>query len=85
MLKVVLIGFLALVMLCMLPVMGSISHHSGHLHHDNSVSCASCMASVDLPSILVLLSLVGFATLALPLPPKLVAPGVQFHPPRSHA
>jgi len=84
MLKVFLIGVLSLVLLCMLPIMGSIQHHSGHLHHDASASCATCMASVDLSLILLLLSLVGFAISAVPVLPKLLAPCSPFHPPRFH-
>lgn len=82
MLKVCMIGFLALVLLCMIPIMGSTQQHSGHLHHDTSTSCATCMASVDVSLILLLLSLVGFATSAVPVLPKLLALRSQFHPPR---
>ena len=85
MFKVVLIGFISLVLLCMIPIMGSTQHHSGHLHHDASTSCATCMASVDVSLILLLLSLVGFAASAAPVLPKLLAPCSLFHPPRFHA
>lgn len=82
MFKVVLIGFLALVLLCMIPIMGSTPHHSGHLHHDASTSCATCMASVDVSFILLLLSLVGVAASAASVFPKRLAPRSPFHPPR---
>lgn len=85
MFKVFVIGFLSLVLLCMLPIMGSTQHHSAHLHHDASASCATCMAVVDWSLILLLLSLVGFAISSLPVLPKLIAPGSPFHPPRFHS
>ena len=85
MFKIVLIGLLALVLLCMIPIMGSTQHHFGHLHHDASASCATCMASVDVSLILLLLSLVGFAISAGPVLPKLLAPYSPFHPPRFHS
>ena len=83
--KVVLIGFLSLVLLCMIPIMGSTPHHSGHLHHDVSTSCATCMASVDVPLIFLAQSLVGVAISAVPVLPNLLAPRALFHPPRFHA
>ena len=82
MLKVLLVGFLALLLLCMVPLMGSISHSGGHLHHDASVSCATCMGSVDLPLVIFLLTFLGSATFMLLLSPPLVAPRSPFHPPR---
>lgn len=82
MLKIVLIGFLSLVLLCMIPIMGGSQDHSGHLHHNDSASCATCMASVDVPFILVPLRFQGFALLAVPRLPKLVDPSSSFHPPR---
>lgn len=85
MLKVCLIAFLSVMLLCMIPIMGSTQHDSGHLHHDASTSCATCMASVDVSLILLLLSLVGFTASAAPVLLKLLAPGSLFHPPRFHA
>ena len=85
MVKVVLIGFISLVLLCMIPIMGSTQHHSGHLHHDASTSCATCMASADVPLIFLAQSLVGVAISAVPVLPKLLAPRALFHPPRFHA
>lgn len=82
MLKVVVVGFLSLVLLCMIPILGSTQHHSGHLHHDASASCATCMASVDLPLNLSFLSLLGMAISAVHELPKLLAPRLLFHPPR---
>lgn len=82
MFKVIVIGFLSLVLLCMIPIMGSTPHHSGHLHHDDSASCATCMAPVDLSLILLLLSLLGLVTSVVPVLPKLVPPHSPFHPPR---
>jgi hypothetical protein len=80
--KVFLIGFLALLLLCMVPLMGSISNSGGHLHHDASVSCATCMGSVDLPLAIFLLTFLGSATFMLFVSPALVAPRSPFHPPR---
>lgn len=85
MLKVCLIGFISLVLLCMIPSMGSTQHDSGHLHHDASASCGTCMASVDVPLIFLPMSLVGVAISAVPVLPKLLAPRSPFHPPRFHA
>jgi hypothetical protein len=82
MLKVCLIGFLSLVLLCMIPIMGSPQHHSGHLHHDDSASCATCMVSVNLPLNLSFLSPLGMAISAIHELPKLLAPRLLFHPPR---
>jgi hypothetical protein len=82
MLKVVVVGFLSLVLLCMIPTMGGTPHHSGHLHHDDTASCATCMVSIDLSMLLLLLSLLGLAMLIVPVLPKLVPPHSPFHPPR---
>ena len=82
MFKVVVIGFLSLVLLCMIPMMGSAPHHSGHLHHDDTASCATCMISIDLSMLLLLLNLLGLATSVVPVLPKLVPPHSPFHPPR---
>lgn len=82
MLKVCLIGLLALLLLCMVPLMGSISQSVGHLHHDASISCATCMGSVDFPLAIFLLTFLGSAALMLFVPPALVAPHSPFHPPR---
>lgn len=82
MLKMLLIGFLALLLLCMVPLMGSISHSGGHLHHDASVSCASCMGSIDLPLAIFLLTFLGSVTFMLVLSSPVVPSRSPFHPPR---
>jgi hypothetical protein len=82
MLKAVFVSVLALLLLCMIPIMGSAPHHSGHLHHDDTGSCATCMISIDLSMVLLLLSLLGLATSVAPVLPKLVPPQSPFHPPR---
>ena len=82
MLKVILIGFLSLLVLCMVPLMGSNPNSAGHLHHDASVSCASCMGSMDLPLVIFLLTFLGSATFMLLLSPPLVPSRSPFHPPR---
>jgi len=82
MLKMLIIGFLALLLLCMVPLMGGISHSGGHLHHGASASCASCMGSVDLPFAIFLLTFLGSATFMLLLSPPLVPSRSPFHPPR---
>jgi hypothetical protein len=69
-------------LLCMVPLMGSISNSGGHLHHDASVSCATCMGSVDLPLAIFLLTFFGLAAFRLLVLPALVAPRSLFHPPR---
>jgi len=79
--KVVLIAFLSLVLLCMVPIMGG-TLQSGHLHHSNSASCATCMAFATVSFILFLLSVVGIALSTLPEPPRLLVPHLPFHPPR---
>jgi hypothetical protein len=79
---VLLIGFLALLLLCMVPLMGSLSHSSGHLHHDASVSCATCMGSIDLPVAIFLLTFLGSAAFMLLVSLALVALRAPFHPPR---
>lgn len=82
MLRVFLIGLLTLLLLCMIPLMGSTLNGGGHLHHDASASCATCMGSVDLPLVIFLLTLFGSATLMLLLLPPMVASRAPFHPPR---
>jgi hypothetical protein len=82
MLKILLIGFLSLLLLCMVPLMGSISHGGGHLHHDASVSCATCMGSMDLPLVIFLLTFLGSATFMLLLSSPSVPSRSPFHPPR---
>jgi hypothetical protein len=82
MLKVLLIGFLSLLLLCMLPLMGSAPNSGGHLHHDASASCATCMGSVDLPLVIFLLTFLGSATFMLLVLPALVSSRSPFHPPR---
>lgn len=67
----------------MVPIMmGSGQYHSGHLHHDDTASCATCLASGDVLMLFFLLSLQGLATLVVPLLPELLAPHSPFHPPR---
>lgn len=73
---------LSLLLLCVIPFMGSMPHHSGHVHHDDTASCATCMASADLSAIFLLLTSLGLATLLIPILPKLLAPHSPFHPPR---
>jgi hypothetical protein len=82
MLNVVFVCLLSLLLLCMIPVMGSGPHHSGHMHHDDTASCATCMISIDLSMLLLLLSLLGLATSVVFVGPKLVPPHSPFHPPR---
>ena len=82
MLKMLLIGFLALLLLCMVPLMGSVSNGGGHLHHDASTACASCMGSMDLPLVIFLLTLLGSATLMVLVLPVSVVSRPPFHPPR---
>lgn len=85
MLKVVLIGFLAVLLLCMAPLMGSTLSSGGHLHHDTSASCATCMGSTTLPLVIFLLTVLGSATFMLLMFPAFLAPQSPFHPPRFRA
>ena len=80
--KALLIGFLSLLLLCMLPLMGSTLNSDGHLHHDASASCATCMGSIAVPLVIFLLTFLGSATSMLLLLPALVASRSPFHPPR---
>ena len=82
MLKVVLIGMLSLLLLCVIPLMGSAHHSAGHLHHDASSACATCMGSIDLHVLIFLLTFLGLTTLMHPELPALVASRSPFHPPR---
>jgi len=82
MLKLAMIAVLSLMLLCMAPIMGGTQHDSGHLHHSDSVSCATCMVAVDIPLMLVQLSIMGFAAWVIPLLLTLLTPHSPFHPPR---
>ena len=82
MLKMLLIGFLSLLLLCMVPLMGSTLNSGGHLHHDSSTSCATCMGSVDLPLAIFLLTFLSWAIFMPLLSPAFVASRSPFHPPR---
>lgn len=82
MLQAAFVWVLSLLLLCMIPITGSAPHHSGHLHHDDTASCATCMISIDLSMLLLLLSLLGLATSLVPVLPKRVTPHSPFHPPR---
>ena len=82
MIRMLLIGFISLLLLCMVPLMGGILDSGGHLHHDASASCASCMGSIALPLVIFLLTLLGSATVMLLALPALVASRSPFHPPR---
>lgn len=79
--QVVIIGFLSLLVLCMVPLMGS-TISGGHLHHGASSSCATCMESIPPPLVTFLLTVLGFVTTMLLVLPALVASRSPFHPPR---
>jgi len=82
MLKVVVMSLLVLSMVCMVPLMGTGHTVSSHLHHDASVSCATCMGPESVAESIFFLTILGTTSLmtlaALPLPPI----REQFHPPR---
>jgi hypothetical protein len=79
--KIVLIGVLAILVSCMVPLMGPPANASGHLHHGASASCATCMGSVELLVIVFSLALLGLSPLLMPAIRVLVLPADRFHPP----
>lgn len=80
--KILLLTLLCLTMLCMVPLMGSHYLDSGHLHHDASASCATCMGSPATSVVGFLFTLLGLSILIIPAAPLLQLDVEQFHPPR---
>lgn len=81
MVKLILIGVLTVLVVCMVPLMGPHASASGHLHHDASASCATCMGSIALLVVVFSLALVGLSPLLIPAVRVLVLPADRFHPP----
>ena len=80
MVKLILIGILTVLVICMVPVMGPHAS-SGHLHHDASASCATCMGSTSLLVVVFSLALLGFSPWLMPAVRVLLLPADRFHPP----
>ena len=80
MVKLILIGVLTVLVVCMVPLMGPHAS-SGHLHHDASASCATCMGSISLLVVVFSLALLGLSPLLMPAVRVLVLPADRFHPP----
>jgi hypothetical protein len=81
MVKLILIGVLTVLVICMVPLMGPGANASGHLHHDASASCATCMGSISLLAFVFSLALLGPLTLLMPAMRMLVLSADRFHPP----
>ena len=81
MVKLILIGVLTVLVICMIPLMGPQTNASGHLHHDASASCATCMGSISLLAFVFSLALLGPLTLLMPAKRMLVLSADRFHPP----
>ena len=79
--KTILIALLTVLVVCMVPLMGAHANASGHLHHDASASCATCMGSISLLAFVFLLALVGPLALLMPATRMLVLSADRFHPP----
>ena len=80
MVKLIFIGVLTVLVICMIPLMGPHAS-SGHLHHGASASCATCMGSISLLAFVFSLALMGPLTLLMPAPRMLVLSADRFHPP----
>lgn len=74
---------LCLYVLCMVPLMGG--HHvaSGHLQHDASTSCSTCMGSAAMNTGGMLFIVLGLLSLIVSAAPPLTLVADQFHPPRT--
>ena len=79
--KIVLIGVLAVLVVCMVPIMGTSAHAAGHLHHDASASCATCMGTVSVAMVAFSLPLLFILIWLLPIAPPLRLCRNRFHPP----
>ena len=83
MVRLVIIGLLALSVVCLMPLMGGAHAASGHAHHGTPASCGACAGPTSLVEDVVRFALVGFSAvpgLRLAPPAPLPAP---FHPPRA--
>jgi len=81
--RFLIIGLLVLSVLCMVPLMGADHVNAGHLHHDATASCATCIGPESMAGEFFLLSLLGIAILILPAVPPLLPLRVQFPVPRA--
>jgi hypothetical protein len=79
--KTILIALLTVLVVCMVPLMGPQASASGHLHHDASASCATCMGSISLLIFVFSLALLGLQLLLIPVARLLALPADRFHPP----
>ena len=80
--RLTLVGLLVLSVVCMTPLMGTGHTTTGHLHHDASASCATCMGTQSGIGEFFLLAVLGLATLMIPNAPPLPPIRDQFPPPR---
>jgi len=83
MFRMVLICLLVLSVVCMVPLMGAGHAATGHLHHDASASCATCIGPESIGMVVFLLTLLGLSPLMIPLAPPRPPVRNQFHPPRA--
>ncbi len=79
--RFLMIAALALLVVCMVPMMGPSANASGHFHHDASSSCATCMGNIAAPIVVFSLSFLGFLILFMPSVHLLVLAADRFHPP----
>jgi hypothetical protein len=80
--KIIILVVFALILSCILPLVGGIQHHSDCLNHSDPSSCAICLVTLDSFLVLSYLILVSFTASIIPKLPELVIPRVLFHPPR---
>ena len=79
--KAILIALLTLLVVCMVPIMGTSAHAGGHLHHDASASCATCMGTVSVVMVAFSLPFLFIFIWLLPMMPPLRLCRNRFHPP----
>ena len=82
MVRWILISLLLLSLLCLVPMVGAGHSLSGHFHHGMSVSCATCVGATPLMDAAFILTLLGLATILIPVTPPLAPVRKLFHPPR---
>jgi len=82
MVRVLLIVVLVVTVVCMVPLMGADHTASGHFHHSQSTSCATCLGPNAVSGVCFPLSSLGLLILMIPAAPLRIFVGDQFHPPR---
>ena len=81
MVRVILLGLLVLSVVCMVPLMGTSHAAAGHLHHDASASCATCLGPESVGGTIFLITLIGLAFLMSPAEPPRAPIRSLFHTP----